>query len=340
MTVATDTFHADRRTGIGGSDSPALLGLSPWATPMDVWLDKMGMREPSPPSLPMWLGTRLEPLVAELFTARTGIKVRRRNGLIRSKAHPVLVGHVDFTGLEVKTSRSANGWGEDGAVVDGPDGSAVPLHYLVQVQHYLIVTGWPRMHVAVLIGHDDFRTYDVRPIPAMQRDIIECAESFWTDHVLTETPPPLDGSDASRRYVALAHPRDDGTTIPATPEQDRLLRILSEVRADIDDLERQRDELEVRIKDAIGDAKAIMGTTATASWSTVQRKPVVDVASLVREYRSVIERLRILDPATVNTVLSDGFGTTDLADIEALHTSTPDAYRRFTITPRKENTDA
>jgi len=338
--MTTDTFHADRRTGVGGSDSPALMGLSPWGGPMDVWLDKMGMREPSAPSLPMWLGTRLEPLVAELFTARTGIKVRRRHGLIRSKDHPVLIGHVDFTGLEVKTSRSANGWGPDGEVVDAPDGSAVPINYLVQVQHYLVVTGWPTMHVAVLIGHDDFRTYEVRPIPAMQRDIIATAEAFWQEYVLTATPPPLDGSEASRRYVALAHPRDDGTTVPATPEQDRLLRSLTEVRGDIMELERLRDELEVRIKDAIGDAKGIIGTAASASWSTVQRKPVLDVATLAKEYRSVIERLRVLDPATVNTVQSDGFGTTDLADIEALHTSTPDAYRRFAITPRKETTDA
>jgi len=64
------------------------------------------------------------------------------------------------------------------------------------------------------------------------------------------------------------------------------------------------------------------------------------VATLAKEYRSVIERLRVLDAATVNTVLSDGFGTTDLADIEALHTSTPGAYRRFSITARKETTDA
>lgn len=339
MTMPAD-WHADRRTGVGGSDSPALLGVSPWGGPMDVWLDKMGLSEPSTPTLPMWLGTRLEPLVAELFTARTGIKVRRRNALLRSKDHPVLIGHVDFTGLEVKTARSAAGWGEDGSVVDFVDDAPVPMNYLVQVQHYLIVTGWPRMHVAVLIGNADFRTYEVRPIPAMQRDIIEVAESFWTDHVLTETPPPLDGSEASRRYVAIAHPRDDGTTIPATPEQDRLLRSLSEVRADIIELESVRDGLEVRIKDAIGDAKAIMGTAATASWSTVQRKAVLDVASLAREYRAVIDRLRILDPATVNTVLSDGFGTTDLADVEALHTSTPDAYRRFSITARKENSDA
>ena len=42
-----------RRAGIGGSDVAALLGLSRWKTPLDVFLDKTGRSEPIPDNEPM-----------------------------------------------------------------------------------------------------------------------------------------------------------------------------------------------------------------------------------------------------------------------------------------------
>jgi hypothetical protein len=36
-------WHAARKRGLGGSDIAAVLGVSPWQKPMDVWLSKTGM---------------------------------------------------------------------------------------------------------------------------------------------------------------------------------------------------------------------------------------------------------------------------------------------------------
>lgn len=66
-----------RRTGIGGSDVAAVLGLNPWKTPLDVWNDKLGISEDKGMSEPAYWGTVLEDTVAREFQQRTGMKVQK-----------------------------------------------------------------------------------------------------------------------------------------------------------------------------------------------------------------------------------------------------------------------
>ena len=54
-----------RRTGIGGSDVAAVLGLNPWKTPLDVWNDKLGLSEDKGMTEPAYWGTVLEDTVAK-----------------------------------------------------------------------------------------------------------------------------------------------------------------------------------------------------------------------------------------------------------------------------------
>lgn len=57
--------------GIGGSDCAAILGLSPWKTTNDLWLEKTGQKEPKDLSNDQFVqkGVRLEPALRELFRA-------------------------------------------------------------------------------------------------------------------------------------------------------------------------------------------------------------------------------------------------------------------------------
>ena len=77
-----------RRKGIGGSDAAAILGMNPWKSPMDVWLEKTGEFTRTMKRTKDVLGTVLEDIVAREFMARTGLKVRRRNA-IKAQTVPV-----------------------------------------------------------------------------------------------------------------------------------------------------------------------------------------------------------------------------------------------------------
>lgn len=57
-----------RRAGIGGSDAAAILGASPWATPLSVWADKQGLTEDKPDTIAMRFGRDAEEIVAHCNT--------------------------------------------------------------------------------------------------------------------------------------------------------------------------------------------------------------------------------------------------------------------------------
>lgn len=71
-----------RRTGIGGSDVAAVLGLSAFRTPTDVYLDKIGEGKPQEATEAMHFGSLLEDIVAQEFSRRTGMKVQRVNTML------------------------------------------------------------------------------------------------------------------------------------------------------------------------------------------------------------------------------------------------------------------
>lgn len=196
----SEEWHQRRRKCIGGSDAAAVLGLSPWRTPNDVWLDKIGVV--SPPIENEWVrwGKLLEPVIMAEYTLRTGYTLLPRQWKIH-KTYPFIGANLDAQikgaerGVEVKTSISSTNWGPDGS-------DEIPLYYLAQVHHYLMVTGWKRWTVVALIGGSMFRTYEIEKDPEAEAMLLEEEVGFWTKHVLPRRPPPPDGySKAYAQYL-------------------------------------------------------------------------------------------------------------------------------------------
>ena len=71
----------DRRENpsIGASQSAAILGISPWKTPYDVWYDMVYGLEEQEDNLTFRLGRELEPVIKDLFMEETGLKGKQDN---------------------------------------------------------------------------------------------------------------------------------------------------------------------------------------------------------------------------------------------------------------------
>ncbi|MBK1653058.1 YqaJ viral recombinase family protein, partial [Halorhodospira halochloris] len=150
------TWLSIRRGGIGASEAAAVIGMHPYSSPLEVWLDKSGRQveqsaESVDPQNPAWWGQLLEPTVADAYAQVTGRKVRRVNAILQHPEHPWMlcnldrevVGDPDIQILEIKTTgvMEARRWR-----------NGVPQHVQLQVQHQLAVTGQRAADVAVLIG--------------------------------------------------------------------------------------------------------------------------------------------------------------------------------------------
>lgn len=135
-----------RKTGLGGSDAGAVCGLNPYVSPMAVYRDKVSDETDMGDNEAMRQGRDLEEYVAQRFTEETGLKVRRSNKMYRSTEYPWMIADVDRmvagggAGLECKTVSvyKKDQWADGG----------IPVYYLLQCYHYMIVTGcrtciWP-----------------------------------------------------------------------------------------------------------------------------------------------------------------------------------------------------
>ena len=205
-------FLTRRRSGIGGSDIAAIARLSPWRSPADVYLDKLGLKPeeedaPAPvgKSAALYWGSALESELRKAYTAVTGRRMMRYNRLLRDKNHPYFIGDVDGLaycedgrqpfnmrtgevwtdkGVELKTARMiSEEWGEEGSDV-------IPMQYICQVQWYMgLMPAVQSFDVAVLFGGSKFSIYTVRRSDLIIRRLREIAFEFWRNHVEKQIPP-------------------------------------------------------------------------------------------------------------------------------------------------------
>ena len=89
-----------RKKGIGGSDAAAIMGVSPFATKRDLFYDKTGIRPAFQENEDNWVakevGHRLEDLVAEIFSQKTGLKIFPVRTMFRHPLYRFMLADVDF----------------------------------------------------------------------------------------------------------------------------------------------------------------------------------------------------------------------------------------------------
>lgn len=246
-----DEWLAARKRGIGGSDAGAILGLSKWKSPLDVYLDKIGSAEDTPDSERMYWGRTLEDIVAAEYEKRSGNKVRRNNRIIAHKDHDFILANLDreIVGkngiLECKTSGYSPDWGELGS-------TDIPEYYLAQVYHYMAVTDAEFADVAVLINGNDFRIYHIPRDQEIIDHLVEKEVEFWNDNVMAKVQPdPINNTDIKNKW-----PHDNGATLISKKLAAKCSK-LSGVNLKIRDLTKIKSDLQVEIQKEMADHSSL-----------------------------------------------------------------------------------
>ena len=177
-----------RTQGIGGSDVSVIAGINPYRSVYQLWLEKTGQITPEETENEYTqFGTLLEPIVRKVFTQKTGIKVRKKNMLLQSEEYPFMLANLDgviriydeFCLFEAKTASAykSDEWK-----------NGIPQEYLLQIQHYMAVTGAIRTsYIAVIIGGNHFEYRIIERDDKMIADIIAMEKQFWEVNVIGKT---------------------------------------------------------------------------------------------------------------------------------------------------------
>jgi len=339
MATATNdraAWLAARRTGIGGSDISSILGLNPWSTAVDVWLDKTGQRQDSfETNEAMYWGTTLEDVVAREYAQRTERRVQRVNQMLRHPRHEFLIGNIDRAILEpISRARYVNGvlMGAEGVLEcktasayklddwmgsDASGGETIPAHYQAQGMWYLALTGLEWCDFAVLVGGQRYLTRRLLRDEETIAGMIARADEFWRCNVLERIPPePQSGRD-----VQTLFPRDDGNMRDVSQAADVLERIneLKVVRAQGDELAAREAELRDALQIDIGAHSGLsIDGSPLITWKAAKPGKQVDWQGAFSALAPLYEEARAAQATPASEVLQQ-------------HTTTKPGSRRFVI---------
>lgn len=297
MNVITSSNREDwlnaRRTGIGGSDVASVLGLNPWRTPYDLWMDKTGQVPHGEENAAMHFGTILEQVVADEFVLRTGKKIRRDNQMHRTGKDNFQIANLDrvVVGedaiLECKTANAfrSDDWGEsqeDEIIANQVvTEHKIPLYYETQIQWYMGVCKKSKAYLAVLIGGQDFRIYCIAFNQTIYASLVEKCQAFWFENVVANVAPkPINIEDVKKLYA-----KDNGEMLEASNEIATAIGEYKTKASQVKSLKKELDSLQNIICTALGEAQGfLIGGQIAATYKTCQRKAYSVAASSYRKF--------------------------------------------------------
>jgi putative phage-type endonuclease len=300
---------AARRSGLGASDTAAILGLNNYRTALDVWLDKTSPAAPVDDELSeaaAW-GHILETPVARRTVKKHPHlgKLVPTPGLLAHPDHPWMLATVDFglaargsrdapvrSLLEVKTTSVHNyraNW------IDG----VPPAGIQVQAQQQMAVTGLDECWVTCFVGGDSgpgklAEPYRVARSETVIEQLIHYAGTWWADHVAAHVRPEPTFADADK--LAMLYPADDAAdAVVMDAGLEDVLADYLDHRRRADALALRADELRFRLQKAMAERTALAwpdGRVAVTNKEQVRKsldkkalaaeRP--DVADVVRQY--------------------------------------------------------
>ena len=280
-----------RKMGITGTDSGAIVGMNPYKSALQVFVDKTTENIEVFDNEAMKQGRDLEEYVAQRFCETTGKKVRRANAIFSNDEHPWMLADFDRlvvgerAGLECKTvsAYSADKW----------KNGAIPLHYQLQIQHYLAVSGYDAWYIAALIFGKEFIVHKIERDEELIQSLITIEKRFWEQNVLAGIMPDPDGSKTADEVLAKYFQQKEGISVLLPDYMETQLNRRKELVELIEKLETEKKTIEQGVKKYLGDSNATEAENESffVRWKNVETDRV-DVDKLKKEAPDIYERFK------------------------------------------------
>lgn len=301
-----EEWLAVRKRGIGSSDAAAAVGLNPYKSQLELWMEKTGRDAALPKAdsqdeeSPLYWGNILEPIVAAHYTKRSGNRVRRVNAVLQHPASEFswmlanidreVISADDVQILECKTA------GINGARL-WKDG--VPEYVQLQVMHQLAVTGKQAADVAVLIAGQHVEIHRIERDDFLIGRLMRLEQQFW-QYVVTDTPPPADGSASAEIALRTLFPQDNGETLDFSqdPSLSAAFDELQAVREILATHEKREAQLKQTIQQAMGDATKATFEAGCVTWKKATDSESVDLKRLLQNHPELQAQYTVIKPGS------------------------------------------
>lgn len=285
LTMSREEWLEARRKTITATDVAAILGVHPYRTPHQVFLDKRGLLPETPDNEPMFFGRELENAVGQRFALTKGMDAYKAD-FVADPDEPHFACTPDFyvvdgTGLVFSEGQTPPDGDEvrileckvagEGAARNFGDSETdqVPDHYLCQVMWQMACTRIRKAHLAVLLPNLRMKTYTFKWDEKLIQHMRFQARKFRNEYILNECPPPITGHKLDTEYVKERFPAEVPLTeVVATYEVDQLAEQLKAAIEKENEASLEVDRLKNELRLFMGDAAILKTTAGNFTWKT------------------------------------------------------------------------
>jgi len=286
----TEKQAADRRKGIGSSDAAAVLGLHPFRTPLDVWLDKTDKIDGFQGNEATRRGDLLEPVILKMTEDEIGSPIRApKQTFVKGVLRGNIDGMVDkfCKGgiiVEAKSSLHPVGWGEPGSDI-------IPQHVLIQVMHQMICADSDEAIVSKLGAFFDLSIYHAYYDLDAAEKIEEYCERWWRDYVVADVEPEVTKyTDDVKEYFGSMS-RDNDLVVNL---DQKLAEDYAKAKADLKEATDRESLLKARMLQAIGEGTKGVAFGYEIKVNNVRGREGVDKKLLKMRHPDVYEEVKKL----------------------------------------------
>lgn len=297
--MLTQEEIAERVNYIGASDAAAALGLSRFKSVLTLWAEKTGQLTPEDISnkTSVKLGNKMEDMVAELFTERTGLQVERIP----------MVTHPQYNFIRARPDRKVVGenWGVECKYIGVRkakelEGEEIPQEFLIQCHHQNMVCGFDGTYLAYIIGNetDDFKI--VERDENINRQILFGERNLWENYIVPRIMPMTIGANDAETLLALFPNSEPLQSVELNDEANRIIEFRNAAVQDKYSLETQIKAYDNQIKALLGNAEKGESQAFKVVWKSQSRRGI-DVELLKEQNPRIYNQyLRVTNSRKLN----------------------------------------
>lgn len=234
-------------------------------------------------SYKMELSNKLKSFVANEFTLKTGKKVRNINGILRNDKYPFAIANIDravvgekaFLECKVTNSFNKKEWIK-----------TIPIHYKIQMNHYMAVTGASHCYVAVLIGNEELVIHKLERDEDYIEEIMKLEEIFWNNCILGDDFPMPDGSSDYSKTLDILYKNSKQEELILF-EAESILERYDEVVKLYKDFEKEKKAIEQYLKLQMKNYEIAYVGDRKITWKKQERN-TIDTTRLKKEHPEIV----------------------------------------------------
>ena len=288
-----DDWHKLREKRIGGSDIGAILGVNPYKSIIDVYIDKTEGSTFKGNEATHW-GHMLEGSVIKEFASKhselivyeapysivDNFFIANLDGVLKDK------GTGDYGVLEIKTTSLWNkkDWEDD----------VIPQYYYAQVQHYLMLTGYKFAYIAVLIGGQQYKEFKIERSEEDINLIRNKATEFYQENLLKKISPIPDGSDAYMNYLKQKALEIENNEVIEFVDLEEKAAKIKDLSKEINSLKKEQDLLKEEIMLELINNGTQKGVAGKFKFN-IQTRKTPDFEAMAKENLELIEKYKELE---------------------------------------------